>query len=205
VSKVTTEKPIVIGITGGSGSGKTTLANQLVSDPRIQPASLLSLDSYYRNPEDIPERIGGNYDHPEALDHSLFIEHLRLLRNGLPIPSPCYDFTNHRRRGETRVIRPARIIVAEGVLLGEVISNQDLIDFHVFVDTPADTRLIRRIRRDGIDRGRDLFSILEQYERTVGPMHNRFVEPARNKANLVVDGRFDFTESIDYVVQWISN
>ena len=178
---------LVIGIAGGTGSGKTTLMRALCA--RFGPhIAVLSHDNYYKAHDDMPleARAQLNYDAPEAFDTDLLIEHLRLLKQGHPVRCPIYDFTIHNRTEETLEVLPEKVILVEGILIFE---NQALcseMDIKIFVDTDADVRLIRRIRRDVRKRGRSLESVLEQYLATVKPMHERYVEPSKKRADLVV-------------------
>ena len=178
---------IVIGIAGGSGSGKTTLMNNLIK--RFQDdVTVLSHDNYYRPYEElsIEERKMVNYDHPDAFDTDMMIEHLRRLKAGQPIECPIYDYTTYSRCQETTRVEPRKVILVEGILIFEnkVLCSQ--MDIKIFVDTDADVRLIRRIRRDVAKRGRSLEYVLNQYLATVKPMHEQFVEPSTKNADLVV-------------------
>ncbi|MEO0793775.1 MAG: uridine kinase [Verrucomicrobiota bacterium] len=193
------KRSYIIGVCGGSGSGKTTLAEAILADQRFQPASGFSLDAYYRSPEAIPALVLGNYDHPEALDIAMCIEHLAQLSEGHAVRIPCYDFETHRRQAETESIEPTPYIVVDGVLLFAVPELVEQFDCTVFVDTPADIRLERRLRRDLATRGRNLGSILDQYVETVRPMHEKFVEPGRDQADFVVDGMSPFDSAIDTI------
>lgn len=178
---------IVIGIAGGSGSGKTTLMNNLIK--RFQDdVTVLSHDNYYRPYEElsIEERKKVNYDHPDAFDTDMMIEHLRLLKAGQPIECPIYDYTTYSRCKETTRVEPRKVILVEGILIFENKLLCSLMDIKLFVDTDADVRLIRRIKRDVAKRGRSLDSVLTQYLATVKPMHEQFVEPSKKNADLVV-------------------
>lgn len=180
-------KIIVIGIAGGSGSGKTTLMNNLIK--RFQDdVTVLSHDNYYRPYEElsIEERKKVNYDHPDAFDTDMMIEHLRLLKAGQPIECPIYDYTTYSRCKETTRVEPRKVILVEGILIFENKLLCSLMDIKLFVDTDADVRLIRRIKRDVAKRGRSLDSVLTQYLATVKPMHEQFVEPSKKNADLVV-------------------
>ena len=178
---------IVIGIAGGSGSGKTTLMNNLIK--RFQDdVTVLSHDNYYRPYEElsIEERKKVNYDHPDAFDTDMMIEHLRLLKAGQPIECPIYDYTTYSRCKETTRVEPRKVILVEGILIFENKMLCSLMDIKLFVDTDAGVRLIRRIKRDVAKRGRSLDSVLTQYLATVKPMHEQFVEPSKKNADLVV-------------------
>ena len=178
---------IVIGIAGGSGSGKTTLMKNLIA--RFQDdVTVLSHDNYYRPYEEltIEERRKVNYDHPDAFDTEMMIEHLKQLKLGKPIECPNYDYTTYSRLEETTRIEPRKVILAEGILIFENKALCSQMDIKIFVDTDADVRLIRRIKRDVAKRGRSLDSVLTQYLATVKPMHEQFVEPSKKNADLVV-------------------
>ena len=178
---------LVIGIAGGTGSGKTTLMDNLVK--RFgKDVTVLSHDNYYRRRDDMTmeERQNVNYDEPAALETDLMVRHLDKLRQGEAIECPVYDFTQHNRSDRTITIVPKRVIIVEGILIFEDEGLRDLMDIRIFVDTDADVRLGRRILRDVEERGRTLQSVLEQYETTVKPMHEKYVEPSKKHANLVV-------------------
>ena len=178
---------LVIGIAGGSGSGKTTLMKNLTNGFG-EDITVLSHDNYYRAHDDLPfeQRSKLNYDHPDAFETDLMIEHLRALKQGRAIECPVYDYTIHNRTEETVTIVPKPVIIVEGILIFENKALCDLMDVKIFVDTDADIRLIRRIRRDVAKRGRSLESVLNQYQTTVKPMHEQFVEPSKKNADLIV-------------------
>ena len=178
---------LVIGIAGGTGSGKTTLMNNIVA--RFGGAvTVLSHDNYYKRRDELTleQRQKINYDEPAALDTSLMVYHLEQLRAGHSIDCPVYDFTLHNRSDETIHIEPNRVIIVEGIMIFENQPLRDLMDIKIFVDTDADIRLCRRVKRDVNKRGRSLESVLEQYQTTVKPMHEKYVEPSKKYADLVV-------------------
>lgn len=178
---------IVIGIAGGSGSGKTTLMKNLIE--RFHDAvTVLSHDNYYRPFDELPieERKKVNYDHPDAFDTDMMIEHLKQLKAGKAIECPNYDYATYSRCKETTRIEPQKVILVEGILIFENKALCSQMDIKIFVDTDADVRLIRRIRRDVAKRGRSIDSVLTQYLSTVKPMHEQFVEPSKKNADLVV-------------------
>ena len=181
------ENILVIGIAGGSGSGKTTLMNNIVSR-FSEDITVLSHDSYYRRHDDMTyeERCQLNYDEPAALETELMVRHLDLLRQGQAIDCPVYDFTVHNRSDEVTRIEPSRVIIVEGILIFENEALRDLMDIRIFVDTDSDVRLCRRIKRDVNKRGRSLESVLTQYQETVKPMHEMYVEPSKKYANIIV-------------------
>ena len=178
---------LVIGIAGGTGSGKTTLMDNLVK--RFgDDVTVLSHDNYYRRRDDMTmeERQNVNYDEPAALETDLMVRHLDKLRHGEAIECPVYDFTQHNRSDKTITVVPKRVIIVEGILIFEDDALRDLMDIRIFVDTDADVRLGRRILRDVEERGRTLQSVLDQYQTTVKPMHEMYVEPSKKHAHLVV-------------------
>ena len=178
---------LVIGIAGGTGSGKTTLMNNLIHR-FSQDVTVLSHDNYYKRHDDMTyeQRSQLNYDEPAALETDLMARHLDLLRQGQTIDCPVYDFTQHNRSDETISIAPKKVIIVEGILIFENKELRDLMDIKIFVDTDADVRLCRRISRDVRKRGRTLESVLDQYQTTVKPMHEMYVEPSKKFADIVV-------------------
>lgn len=178
---------IVIGIAGGSGSGKTTMMKNLIARFR-DDVTVLSHDSYYRPYDELTleERRKVNYDHPDAFDTQMMFEHLRQLKAGHAIECPIYDYTTYSRCKETTRIEPRKVILVEGILIFENKALCSQMDIKIFVDTDADVRLIRRIKRDVTKRGRSLESVLTQYLATVKPMHEQFVEPSKKNADVVV-------------------
>ena len=178
---------LVIGIAGGTASGKTTLMKNLINEFGGQ-VTVLSHDNYYKRHDDMPyeERCKLNYDEPAAFDTSLMVYHLDQLRHGHSIECPVYDFTVHNRSDETIRLVPHKVIIVEGILIFENEELRNLMDIKIFVDPDADIRLCRRIKRDVNKRGRSLESVLAQYQQTVKPMHERYVEPSKKYADLVV-------------------
>ena len=178
---------LVIGIAGGTGSGKTALMKNIIQRYG-DSVCVLSHDNYYRRLDHLTyeERTKINYDEPAALETDLMARHLDSLRHGESIQCPVYDFTVHNRSNETMTICPNRVIIVEGILIFENQALRDLMDIKIFVDTDADVRLCRRIKRDVNKRGRSLESVLEQYQTTVKPMHEKYVEPSKRFADLVV-------------------
>ena len=178
---------LVIGIAGGTGSGKTTLMNNIMT--RFEGmVTVLSHDNYYKRHDELTfeERSALNYDEPNAIETSLMVEHLMQLRGGHAIDCPVYDFTRHNRSDETIRLEPKPVIIVEGILIFENEPLRNLMDIRLFVDTDADARLCRRIKRDVTKRGRTLESVLAQYQATVKPMHEKYVEPSKKYANLVI-------------------
>ncbi len=180
-------KPMIIGIAGGTGSGKTTLTRRLKQ--RFGSAvSVISHDNYYKRHDELSyeQRCRLNYDHPDAFETDLLVEHLAALRRGEAIDCPVYDFTRHNRSDETLHIAPSPVILVEGILIFAEPKLRDLMDIKIFVDTDADVRILRRVVRDVKKRGRSLESIVSQYLATVKPMHEQFVEPSKRYADLIV-------------------
>ena len=180
-------KILVIGIAGGTGSGKTTLVKNLVNTFG-DAVTVLGHDNYYRRLDHLPmeERVKVNYDEPAALETELMVTHLEALRSGFAVDCPVYDFAQHNRSNETTHIVPKSVIIVEGILIFENEALRNLMDIRIFVDTDADVRLCRRIKRDVRDRGRTIESVIEQYQTTVKPMHEKYVEPSKRHAHLVV-------------------
>ena len=178
---------LVLGIAGGTGSGKTTLMKNII-DKFGNAVTVLSHDNYYKRRDELTyeQRCLINYDEPDALETDLMAAHLDRLRRGEAIDCPIYDFTQHNRSNETVRIEPTPVIIVEGILIFENKPLRDLMDIKIFVDTDADVRLCRRITRDVNKRGRTLESVLTQYQTTVKPMHEKYVEPSKKHADLVV-------------------
>ena len=181
------DKILVIGIAGGSGSGKTTLLKNIIQT--FGPAiTVISHDNYYKRHDEMTyeERCKLNYDEPAALETDLMVRQLEQLKNGQEILCPVYDFTVHNRSDETMLIKPERVIIVEGILIFENKELRDLMDIKIFVDTDADIRICRWIKRDVNKRGRSLESVILQYQETVKPMHEKYVEPSKKYADIVV-------------------
>jgi uridine kinase len=183
-----THRPVVIGVAGGTASGKTTVVQRIVGSLGTGQVTVLEHDRYYRDRNDLrlEERASLNYDHPDALETDLMVGHLKALREGHAIEAPVYDFTLHARKPVTDTIHPRRAIIVEGILIFADAALRDLMDIKVFVDTDADTRFIRRLKRDVAERGRTMESVMEQYLGTVKPMHFEFVEPTKRYADVIL-------------------
>lgn len=177
-----------IGIAGGSGSGKTTFVERLMQLDVGAHICHLPHDAYYRNRVDMPEAVAteNNWDHPDALDTALYLKHIDTLKTGQPIECPIYDFATHSRTTRTRTIRPQTVLLVEGILLFHVAALRERMDLKVYVETPTDLRILRRVTRDVNERGRTVNSVVEQYQSTVRPMHAIFVEPSKAFADVVV-------------------
>jgi uridine kinase len=180
--------PIIIGVAGGSGSGKTTVVQEIIHDLGHDHVSVIQHDSYYHDRSDVPpeKRVNINYDHPDALETPLLIEHLRTLKRRRTVQVPVYDFTRHARLPDTDPVEPRRVIIVEGILILADRKLRDLMNIKVFVDTDPDISFIRRLQRDMRDRGRSLDSVIQQYLRTVRPMHLEFVEPSKRHAHVII-------------------
>ena len=187
-------KPIVIGVAGGTGSGKTTVAEKILHRVGAEHVAYIPHDAYYRELGHLPpdERAKVNFDHPDSLETSLLIEHLRALRAGQVVEIPIYDFTKHMRTEETRRVEPAPVILVEGILIFVEPKLRALLDVKLYVDTNADVRFIRRLQRDIQERGRSVESVCKQYLSTVRPMHQEFVEPSKRYADVIIpEGGFN--------------
>lgn len=180
-------RPFLIGVAGGTCSGKTTVSERLTELAGDDHVALIKLDSYYvtRDHQPIEERALANYDHPDAFDWQLLNDHMAALVNGASVPVPVYDYANHTRSAEVRMVEPARIVVVEGILVLYEPTLRDRFDLRVYVDTDADLRLIRRLERDVVERGRTPDSIIAQYLATVRPSHEQFIEPSKRHADVI--------------------
>lgn len=197
---------LMIGIAGGTGSGKSTLT-QRIKSAFGEDVTVLMHDNYYKAHDDMTydERTRLNYDHPNAFDTDLMIEHVKRLRNGEDIICPVYDFSAHNRSKETITIHPNKVMIIEGILIFECKELTDLLDIKIFVDTDADVRILRRILRDVEERGRSLNSVINQYLTTVKPMHEQFVEPSKKFADIIVPEGGQNRVALEMIMQRIEN
>ena len=195
------ERPLCIGIAGGTGSGKSTVARKLAGALPGRCA-VIDHDAYYRDQGHLPAaaRAEMNYDHPASLETTLLADHLLALRAGRAVEVPIYDFMTHTRRAETRRVEPAALVIVEGILVFVEAAVRGLLDIKIFVDTDADIRLMRRIRRDLEQRGRSFASVRDQYYATVRPMHLEFVEPSKRWADLIVPEGGDNRVALDVLL-----
>ncbi|HAQ03224.1 MAG: uridine kinase [Acidimicrobiales bacterium] len=195
-----------LGITGGAASGKTTVAD-LLSEDLHGRISVIQFDRYYRDQGhlDAEERSLVNYDHPDSLDHELLIEHLASLSEGDSIDAPIYDFATHTRSEQTEKIEPKEFIVVDGILIMAFVEIVERLTFKIFIDTPDETRLIRRIKRDMSERGRTEESVRKQFEASVLPMHKKFVEPFKDFTELIINGLDDPSKSAAKVISFIDS
>lgn len=195
-------RPIIIGVAGGTGSGKTTVAFAILEKVGWNRIALIQHDSYYYDASNLPfeERARLNFDHPDALETPLLVEHLKLLRAGQPVQIPTYDFRTHTRVADTRLVNPEPVILVEGILIFAEQALRELFDVKIFVDADADIRFMRRLERDMKQRGRSLDSVIEQYMTTVRPMHLEFVEPSKRYAHVIIPEGGHNTVALDMVV-----
>lgn len=194
--------PFVIGVAGGSGSGKTTVSCRIQEAVSVEHIAYIQQDNYYRDQQHLgrEERARTNYDHPDSLETELLVQHLLALKAGQSIQMPLYDFTQDTRRSETQHVDPTPVILVEGILIFVEKELRDLLDVRIFVDTDADVRLIRRLRRDIAERGRTLDSVVQRYMATVRPMHLEFVEPSKRYADIIVPRGGDNRAAMEMIV-----
>ncbi len=196
---------MIIGICGGTGSGKTTIARKIVESVGAQTVVLVEQDSYYRNLSDMPldERHQANFDHPDAIDSDMLVNHIMRLKQDLTVEMPLYDFVTHTRSDRIEVIEPRPVVIVEGILIFAEPRVLDLLDVRVFVDTPDDIRLMRRLKRDINERGRTFERTLEQYERTIRPMHFEFVEPSKRFADIIIPEGSNTGITVDFLCSMV--
>jgi uridine kinase len=195
-------KSIIIGVAGGTGSGKTTVSQEILRRVGAERIAFIQHDSYYRDRSHLSpeERAEVNYDHPDSLETALLVAHLQQLQAGRVVAVPVYDFTRHVRTDQVRRIQPRRVILVEGILIFAEPVLREVFDVKIYVDTDADMRFIRRLRRDITERGRTVESVIAQYEGTVRPMHLEFVEPSKRYADVIIPGGGFNTVAMDMVV-----
>lgn len=198
---------LLIGITGGTGCGKTTVVNQIVQEIPPGEVSVISQDAYYRDLSHLTfeERTKVNFDHPKSLDFDLLREHLSLLKQGKTIMQPTYSFVEHNRMPEVVPIEPCKVIIVEGILIFSHQDLRDLFDIKIFVHADSDERLIRRIRRDTTERGRDIQEVLNRYQNMLKPMHQQFIEPTKEFADLIIPNNRHNKVAIDIVKTIVHN
>ncbi|GAB5399764.1 MAG: uridine kinase [Aureisphaera sp.] len=179
---------LIIGIAGGTGSGKTTVVKQIVEEFPKNEVCVISQDSYYRDTSHLSydERVRINFDHPKSIDFELLVKHLEDLKEGKSVEQPIYSFVEHNRTGETVTFHPKKVIIVEGILILTHKNLRDLCDVKLFVHADSDERLIRRLRRDMAERGRDLNEVLNRYQSTLKPMHEQFIEPTKEFADIII-------------------
>ncbi len=196
---------LIVGIAGGTGSGKTTVVKKILDKLPKDEVAILSQDSYYKDNSHLPleERQKINFDHPNALEFDLLIEHIKKLKKSQPIDEPIYSYISCTRAKETKLIKPKDVIIVEGILLLTNNKLRNLFNIKVFVYADADDRLIRVIKRDIIERGRTVENVLDRYHKTVKPMHEQFIEPSKKYADLIVPEGGNNTVAIDILVSII--
>ena len=192
---------LIIGIAGGTGSGKTTVVKQIVDELPVGEVTVISQDSYYRDTSHLTyeERVKINFDHPKSIDFELLEKHLIALREGLTIEQPVYSFKEHNRLDETVNTKPRKVVIVEGILILTHPEVRELFDIKIFVHADSDERLIRRLKRDIAERGRDLDEVLNRYQTTLKPMHQQFIEPTKEFADLIIPNNRYNTVAVDIV------
>ena len=192
---------LIIGITGGTGSGKTTVVNQIVKHLPEEEVCVISQDSYYKATDDLSleERAKINFDHPRAIDFDLIVQHLKKLKSNETIAQPVYSFVTHNRTKDTVTTYPRKVIIVEGILIFNNEELRSLFDIKIFVHADTDERLIRRVRRDITERGRNVDEVLNRYQDTLKPMHRQFIEPTKNFADIIIPNDRHNTVAIDIV------
>ena len=196
---------IIIGIAGGTGSGKTTVVTKIANNLPVENVTILPQDAYYKDNSSLSfeERKKINYDHPNSIDFDLMLNHIRNLKNQIPVEKPIYSYITHSRSNDFTVVHPKEILIVEGILVFTNEVLRKLCDIKIFVHTDADERLIRRIRRDITERGRDITEVLDRYEKTLKPMHNQFIEPTMKYADMIVPVGGNNKVAIDILVSMI--
>ncbi len=197
---------LIIGIAGGTGSGKTTVVNQIINELPADEVCVISQDSYYKETTDLSyeERTKINFDHPKAIDFDLLVAHVNNLKQNIIIEQPVYSFVTHNRIKDTLKTHPRKVVIFEGILIFNSSRLRNLFDIKIFVHADADERLIRRVRRDIEERGRDINEVLSRYQNTLKPMHQQFIEPTKNYADIIIPNDRYNTVAVDIVRTVIS-
>lgn len=192
---------LIIGIAGGTGSGKTTVVQQIIEELPPNEVCVISQDSYYKDTSEMTydERVRINFDHPKAIDFKLLVHHLKELRNGNTINQPVYSFVDHNRTSQTIVIKPKKVIIVEGILILTQPEIRKMFDLKIFVHADSDERLIRRLKRDMAERGRDLNEVLIRYQTNLKPMHDEFIEPSKEFADIIIPNNRYNTVAVEMI------
>ncbi|MFZ0490402.1 MAG: uridine kinase [Salegentibacter sp.] len=192
---------LIIGIAGGTGSGKTTVVNQIIDELKNEEVDVISQDSYYQDTSHLTyeQRVKINFDHPKSIDFDLLVHHLKELKAGNNIQQPVYSFTEHNRTGETIEVHPRKVVIVEGILILTHPEVREMFDIKIYVHADSDERLIRRLKRDIADRGRDLDEVLWRYQTTLKPMHQQFIEPTKEFADIIIPTNRYNTVAVDIV------
>ncbi|WP_353777722.1 uridine kinase [Winogradskyella sp. 3972H.M.0a.05] len=192
---------LIIGIAGGTGCGKTTVVNQILNELPEGEVSVISQDSYYNDTSHLSfeERVQINFDHPRSIDFDLLVQHLKELKQGKPIDQPVYSFVQHNRTGDTIHTLPRKVMIVEGILVMSNPELRDMFDIKIFVHADSDERLIRRLKRDITERGRDINEVLSRYQNTLKPMHEQFIEPMKEYADIIIPNNKYNTVAVDIV------
>ena len=192
---------LIIGIAGGTGCGKTTVVNQILNELPEKEVGIISQDSYYQDTTHLTyeERVKINFDHPRSIDFDLLTNHLKELKNNQPIHQPVYSFVKHNRTGDTVLTHPRKVMIVEGILILTNPELRDMFDIKIFVHADSDERLIRRLKRDISERGRDINEVLLRYQNTLKPMHDQFIEPMKEYADIIIPNNKYNTVAVDIV------
>ncbi|MBT8258279.1 MAG: uridine kinase [Bacteroidia bacterium] len=192
---------LIIGLAGGTGCGKTTVVNQILNELPKGEVGVISQDSYYKDTSHLSydERVNINFDHPRSIDFDLLAEHLKILKSGRSVQQPVYSFVEHNRTGDTITTMPRKVMIVEGILILTNPELRDMFDIKIFVHADSDERLIRRLKRDIAERGRDINEILTRYQATLKPMHEQFIEPMKEYADIIIPNNKYNTVAIDIV------
>ncbi len=192
---------LIIGIAGGTGCGKTTVVNKIINELPEGEVGVISQDSYYKDTSHLgfDERIKINFDHPRSIDFELLVEHLKSLKTNVPVNQPVYSFVKHNRTGDTIITHPRKVMIVEGILIFTNPELREMFDIKLFVHADTDERLIRRLKRDISERGRDLDEVLSRYQNTLKPMHDQFIEPMKEYADMIIPNNKHNIVAIDIV------
>ncbi|BAO74347.1 uridine kinase [Winogradskyella sp. PG-2] len=199
--KIQNQSMLIIGIAGGTGCGKTTVVNTILNELPEGEVGVISQDSYYKDTSHLryDERVKINFDHPRSIDFELLVNHLKTLKKGNPIDQPVYSFVKHNRTGDTISTKPRKVMIVEGILILTNPEIRELFDIKIFVHADSDERLIRRLKRDISERGRDINEVLTRYQTTLKPMHQQFIEPMKEYADIIIPNNKYNTVAVDIV------